>query len=94
MNIILNLKPCVACIQIQRQILINPFFVALSVALSGSIRDVPVYTSNKTASIDWYEEHSYIKINEVQVITITYVSHRSNQKVPLINAVIVLNFQF
>ena len=51
-------------------------FVALcqmSVALLGSSRDVPVYTSNKFATIDWVKGStvSYTEVAEVQVITMT-----------------------
>ena len=63
-------------------------FVALcqmSVALLGSSRDIPVYTSNKFATIDWVKGStaSYTEVAEVQGITMTY-SKLSNQKVPLI----------
>ena len=63
-------------------------FVALcqiSIALLGSSRDVPVYKSNKFATIDWVKGNtsSYAEVAEVQGITMTY-SILSNQKVALI----------
>ena len=63
-------------------------FVALcqmSVALLGSSRDVPVYTSNKFATIDWVKGStvSYMEVAEVQGIAMTY-SILSNRKVALI----------
>ena len=66
----------------------SSIFVALcqmSVALLGSSRDVPVYTSNKFATIDWVKGStaSYTEVAEVQGITMTY-SILSNQKVALI----------
>ena len=54
----------------------------MSVALLGSSRDVPVYTSNKFATIDSVKG-STASYTEVQGITMTY-SKLSNQKVPLI----------
>ena len=63
-------------------------FVALcqmSVALLGSSRDVPVYTSSKFAAIDWVKGStaSHMEVAEVQGIIMTY-SILSNQKVALI----------
>ena len=63
-------------------------FVALcqmSISLLGSSRDVPVYTSNKCATIDWVKGStaSYTEVAEVQGITMTY-SILSNQMVALI----------